>query len=170
MQQEFVNKHTLLTDKTLKYLTELMYYKTEEEEQAEALYEKVEAKSVVEHIDSGDAASAGAASGPPVTGSEQHSSDAVAAVATAAVAVPTAYGAVTTNDAPASRLSRRMVAGNPSPAAHIPVQSFKREASVDIAVRRVSKDTNTTGPVVGSLPGGSDGVHFTPNALLVIGA
>jgi hypothetical protein len=111
MQQEFINKHTLLTDKLLRYLTDLMYYKSDDFEEISEESEKV---------------------------SEE--------------AEPTG------NSQPNSTVLKKAVSANPSPAAHIPSASFQRESLSNDP--RVEVKTVT----------GSDSVHFTPNALLVIGA
>lgn len=141
MQQEYVNKYTLLSERLLRYLTELMYFKTEEDtdtqEKGEAI---VEGKSMLEI--------------------SQESINSGSGVDGIGISLSTSSASALTSPAESSSTRFRKVAANPNPTAHIPASSLIQESPVRNVVQSKEVAVST----------GKDSVHFTPNALLVIGA
>ena len=107
MQQEFVNKHTILTDRMLKYLLELMIYRTDNVDDYEKAAAELEAGS--------DAAPAGEST----ESSSKVEESAKSVSEESAASSQRTKGSV-----------KQPVAANPTTFAHIPTQSFKSKEVV----------------------------------------
>lgn len=175
LQQEFINKHTLLTDKMLLCLIGLMSYRTDDsggEIGGEPHEEDVGYAGPHIHIDD-EGEDEGMEEGSPMQtpshkkahwdtppGLKRKTSASTAS--TSASASATADGNSASASASAPPASSHEVAANPSTFAHLPQGSA---ATAQVASALLASDAD-------AVPSGSslDLVNFTPNSLVVIGA
>ncbi|RYH32347.1 J domain-containing protein [archaeon] len=148
MQQEFVNKHSVLTTTMLKHLLELMSYRIDIPEATSTVADD----SLIVPVDSADASS------------RADSSSAVGP--TVASAVSAALGGKTLEQNAAPATSQKRVATNPSAFSHIPAGSMRNNQTEEKVVEQKEVTEKKDEPAAST----ADLYFFTPNSLVVIGA
>lgn len=150
MQQEFVNKHSVLTTTMLKHLLELMSYRIDIPEVTPAL---------------ADDSATVSADFPGAAGRDESSAAVAPSVPEAPLGRNLEQNATTAPTAPGIP-SQKKVAANPSAFSHIPAGSMRNSQPEERVVEQKEVLAKKDEPEASA----ADKYFFTPNSLVVIGA